>query len=170
MLLLLFAWAILFAAPSQGRSRPQTGAQTRSGVQDATATPTHTPTPTICPLVTREPLWVEPVPAYTNRLTETVVVYLGRGEAVAVVAESGIYGQEGDFGAYANPARVEIALHPHAVHHLQVYGQVRGFERDGCVYESYVRYTNRDRYGGPLVIRQIGESGSVCYLPLVCTK
>lgn len=161
MLLLALAWAVLAAPPAQ------TAPQMASGPQEATVTPTFTPTPTICPLVTREPLWVEPVPAYTNQLTETVVVYLGRGEVVAVIAESGVYVQEGDFDSYARPALVEIALHPNVIHHLTVYGQVKGFERNGCVYESYVLHTTRDRYGAPLVIRQLGASGSVCYLPLV---
>jgi len=157
VLLLAFVWAVLGAAPTQARP----------GVQETTATSTSTPTPTICPLVTREPLWVEPVPATTNQFTETIVVYLGNGEAVAVVAESGIYMQEGAFGAYTNPARLEIALHPYFTHHLTVYGQVKGFERNGCVYESYVKFTTRDRYGAPLVIRQLGAPGPACYLPLV---
>ena len=64
-------------------------------------------------------------------------------------------------------ARVEIALYPYVTHHLTVYGQVKGFEWNGCIYESYVKSTTSDRYGAPLVIRQLGASGSVCYLPLV---
>ena len=136
-----------------------------NGEETATPTPTRTATP--CPLATREPLWVEPVVMHTDQLTQTVVVYIGNGEAVTVIAESGVFGERGDFDAYANPASVEIALWPFVTHHLTVYGKVKTIVQGECVYGGYTLGTTRDRYGAPLVIRQQGGTGTILYLPVV---
>ena len=126
----------------------------------------QTPTPP-CPLATRVPLWVDPVPPQTDRLTETVVVHIGDGDAVTVTCESGVYGVQGSFDTYAHPARVEVALFPLATHHLAVEAHVRRVEKWGCIYGGYTLRTSHDRYGDPLVIRQWSESGSKRYLPLI---
>jgi hypothetical protein len=152
LLLLAAAWTVLGAAP-----------QTASAPENETATPT----PTICPQATPEPLWVEPVPSHTYRLTETVVVYIGHGEAVTVTCESGAFVQEGDFDAYAHPARVEVPLLLGVTHHLWVCAQVERIEQWGCLYGGYTLCTEHDRYGAPLVVRQQAGSGSVRFLPIV---
>jgi hypothetical protein len=154
LLLLAVAWASL--------GRPPTGVQVA-----ANDSPLPTPTPTTCPSATPEPLWVDPVPAYTEQLTETVVVYIGNGEAVTVRTESGDFVLEGDFDAYAHPARVEVALDPGLTHSLRVYARVRRIEQGGCEYGGYTLSTIQDRYGKPLVIRQVGEAGAVRFLPLL---
>jgi hypothetical protein len=152
LLLLAAAWVALGAAP-----------RTASAPENEPATPT----PTICPQATPEPLWVEPVPATTDQLTETVVVYIGHGEAVTVTCESGAFVQEGDFDAYAHPARVEVALRPGVAHHLWVCARVQRIEQWGCLYGGYTLCTKHDRYGAPLVVRQQAGSGSVRFLPIV---
>lgn len=157
VLLLALTWTLLPTAPALAPPGPW----------DATVVPAQTPTPTICPVATPVPLWVDPVPAYTNRLTETVVVYIGYGEAVTVTCESGVYGVQGDFDIHAHPARVEVALSPLTTHHLEVEAQVKLVEQWGCLYGGYTLRATTDLHGSPLVIRQIGESGSVRYLPLV---
>jgi hypothetical protein len=118
LLLLAAAWTVLGAVP-----------QTTSAPENEPATPT----PTICPQATPEPLWVEPVLSHTHRLTATVVVYIGHGEAVTVTAESGAFVQEGSFDAYAHPARVEVALLPGVTHHLEVCARVQRIEQWGCL-------------------------------------
>jgi hypothetical protein len=97
---------------------------------------------------------------------QTVVVFIGNGEAVTVTAESGTFAQQGDYDAYAHPASVEIALWPQVTHHLTVYGKVKRIVFDGCVYGGYTLSTRWDRYGAPLVIRQHSETGTILYLPV----
>jgi hypothetical protein len=142
------------------------GRPPRAGAEDATETPEPTPTVTVCPVGTPEPLWVDPVPDLTDRLTQTVVVYIGNGEAVTVSAETGDFCVQGSFDASAHPARVEITLRPDLIHHLTVVARVRRIEQWGCVYGGYTLRTTVDRYGSPLVIRQEG-GGEVRYFPLL---
>jgi hypothetical protein len=135
-----------------------------------TVTPTPTPTPNDpanCPKATAEPFWVEPVISPTRHLTQTIVVFLGNGEAVTVTCESGTYSYHGAFDAYHTPARVVINLLPHAFHRLEVTGKVRitgGY--NGCIYGGYALRTTRDRYGDPLLIEQRPLEPAV-WLPLV---
>jgi hypothetical protein len=124
-------------------------------------------TPTLCPVATPEPLWVEPITSPADQLTQTITVYLGNGEAVTVTAESGTFAAPGNFDAFANPARVDVALLANTVHHLRVFGKVRTVEWDGCVYGGYTLSTIWDRYGGPLVITQVLTIRSVMHFPLV---
>ena len=150
-LLLSLAWADWTTTRTQARSVPQDTAELT----------------TRCPQATPEPLWVEPVVTRTDRLTQTVIVFIGNGEAVTVTAESGTFVEQGDFDAYAHPALVEVTLRPSVTHHLTVYGRVRTIVVDGCVYGGYTLSTQRDRYGAPLVIQQQSESGTILYLPVV---
>ena len=149
--LLSLAWADLTTTPTQARSVPQ-------DTTDPMAP---------CPVATPEPLWVKPVVTHTDRLAQTVVVFIGNGEAVTVAAESGIFAEQGDFDAYAHPASVEIALWPYVTHHLTVYGRVKTIVVSDCVYGGYTLSTRRDRYGDPLVIRQQGGTGTILFLPVV---
>lgn len=113
---------------------------------------TETPTATFCPPPTPEPLWVEPVTSPTDQLSQTIMVYVGYGVEVTIVAESGTFSITGSFTAYSNPASVEITLLPNTVHHLKVSAKIRA-EGNGCVY-SYHLSTMVDRYGNPLTIVQ----------------
>jgi|GEM_PF-2688980 len=125
----------------------------------------QTPIPTFCPTATPEPLWVDPVLSPTGREAQTIVVYLGNGEAVTVTCESGTFTQTGSFGAYW-PARVKIDLLPDTVHHLRVDGRVRRIEQGGCLYGGYTLSTNRDRYDAPLIIVQRTDLPT-SWLPIV---
>lgn len=149
--LLSLAWADLTTARAHSKS-----------VSQDTSDPA-----TPCPLATPEPLWVEPVVTSTDRFTQTVVVFIGNGEAVTVTAESGTFAEQGDFDAYAHPASIEIALWPAVTHHLTVYGRVKTIVQGECVYGGYTLGTTRDRYGAPLVIQQQGGTYTFLYLPIV---
>lgn len=127
--------------------------------------PASSLTPTRCPEATPEPLWVDPVISPTGREAQTLVVYLGNGEAVTVTCESGIFTRTGSFGAYL-PARVNVELLPDTTHQLTVYGRVRRIEQDGCIYGGYTLSTVHDRYGGPLVIVQRTDLPTL-WLPIV---
>lgn len=118
--------------------------------------PTPTPEyPVQCPTPTPEPLWVEAVSSPTQHLTQTILVYLGNGEAVTVTCESGTFHQQGLFSAYGTPARVAIDLLPETEHHLKVSGKVRIIsDHNGCIYGGYTLYTTHDRHGKPLWIEQ----------------
>jgi len=107
-----------------------------------------------CPVATQEPFWVDPVTSPTDQFTQVVTVHLGNGEAVTVTARSGVFAVTGDFDAYFHPASVTVALLTDTVHHLTVFGKVRTFVHDGCVYGGYTLYTDRDKFGVPLVIWQ----------------
>lgn len=110
---------------------------------------------TVCPQATPEPFWVEPVTSPTGALSQTVTVSIGNGEAVTVTAESGVFAVAGVFGAYGNPAQVDVALLPDVIHHLQVVARVKPVSNGPCLYGGYTRSTQQDRNGQPLVIRQI---------------
>jgi len=99
-------------------------------------------------------LWVEPVISPTERLTQTVIVRIGNGEAVTVTAESGVFAVTGTFNAYGNPAGVTVALLPNTVHNLTVQARVRRIEQWGCIYGGYTLNTIHDRSGRRLVIEQ----------------
>lgn len=134
------------------------------------ATSTLPPTPTVCPMMTPEPLWVEPVISPTGLLTQTVTVRIGNGEAVTVTAESGVFATTGSFGVYGSPALVPIDLLPDTTHYLQVQARVRAIHQWGCEYAGYTLSTSRDRYGAPLIIEQVSATATPrprLYLPLL---
>jgi hypothetical protein len=104
---------------------------------------------TACPQATPELLRVESVTSPTDDFSQVVTVYIGNAETVTVTAESGVFTGTG------YPARVEVALRPDTVHHLEVIAKVREIQKgDGCVYGGYSLRTRRDQYGSPLVIEQ----------------
>lgn len=119
-----------------------------------TSTATHTPTPLICPTATPQPLWVDPVTSPTDKLAQTIVVYLGDGEEVTVTSESGTFRASGSFDAASNPARVEIPLLPNTLHQLTVSGRVKQHTIGGCTVGGYTLSTSTDRNGVPLMIQQ----------------
>ena len=133
-----------------------TATTTPTPTPTATATPTITPTSTFCPQPTPEPLWVEPVISPTDLLSQTLIVRIGNGDAVAVTTASGVFTRTGDFGTYGNPAAVEMLLLADTTHQLAVAAHVRRvINWGGCVYGDYTLSTDRDRNGAPLIIRQI---------------
>ena len=135
-----------------------------------TTTPTPTPTATVtqCPQATPESLWVDPVTSPTELLTQTIVVGIGNGEAVTATTESGEFAIKGSFDAFFNPAKAAIDLLPDQTHHLYVAARVRKVEQWGCIYGGYTLYTERDRYGGPLIIVQRnGALETKLFIPLV---
>jgi WD40 repeat protein len=132
----------------------------------ATVTPTGPPlvppstqttakvSPTIpCPVPTQELFWVEKPTSPTDQLSQVVIVHIGNGEKVTVIAESGTFTSGGDSSTFSG--RVEITLIPNTVHHLEVIAQVRKIvDSNGCTYGGYTLRTTRDRSGAPLVIVQ----------------
>lgn len=116
-----------------------------------TAPPTETakPAPTVCPIATEELFSVEPVISPTDQLTQIIKVYIGNGEEVRIVTESGT------FTMASGPFLVEIALLPNTVHHLEVFARVRQvISWDGCIYGGYTMSTTTDDTGAPLIIVQ----------------
>ena len=110
---------------------------------------TITPSATICPEATSEVFWVEPVTSPTDQLSQTVHVWIGNGESVTVITESGT------FTSTDNANSVEISLLPDTVHHLEVIAKVRTIvHSDGCTYGGYTLSTTRDNSGAPLTIVQ----------------
>jgi hypothetical protein len=123
-----------------------------------TASETKQPTPTFtrCPPGTAEPFWVQPVTSPTDQLTQVIAVYIGRGEEVSVITESGTFTVTGSFG---NPALVEITLLPNTEHHLQVFAKVGIMPGGtGCTYGGYTLSTTRDKQGNPLTIIQVAPT------------
>jgi hypothetical protein len=125
------------------------------------------PAATLCPVATPEPLWVDPVTSPTDQFTQVITVYLGNGEAVTIVAESGTFTTAGSFGASSNPALVNVALLSNMIHHLRVFGTVRVVEHNGCFYGGYTLETTKDRFGAALVIEQQSSLTLTTYFPLV---
>jgi hypothetical protein len=105
-----------------------------------------------------------PVLSPTDRLTQTVTVFIGNGDQVAVVSESGVYTATGQFDAHSNPARVVIDLLPDQVHHLTVHAHVRRIQVGPCVMGDYTLSTQVDANGKPLVIQQRPRR---VYLPIL---
>jgi hypothetical protein len=106
-----------------------------------------------------ELFWVEPVISPTDLLTQTLIVRIGKGDAVTVTLESGVFTSTGEFGVYGSPASVALTLLPDTLHHLQVRAHVRRvIGWGGCVYGDYTLGTSHDRFGAPLVIQQIASS------------
>jgi hypothetical protein len=128
----------------------------------ATATLSTLPTasPTVCPAATPELLAVDPVISPTDRLTQTITVRIGNGEAVTVTAESGTFTTAGTFNSSSNPAMVEMQLLPDTTHHLSVSARVRVVASRGCTYGGYTLNTDRDRLGAPLTIVQQSSGGT----------
>jgi hypothetical protein len=122
-------------------------------------------TPTACPSATPEPFWVDPVTSPTERLTQTVQVYLGNCEVVTVTTESGVFTATAP--CYPAPALAAVSLQPNTTHHLLASGQVRLIEHDGCFYGGYTLWTDRDRFGEPLIITQVFTPTVILYLPWV---
>lgn len=116
----------------------------------ATRTPTGTApaTATICPIPTAEAFGVAPVTSPTDQLSQIVTVYLGLGEQVTILTESGT------FTDTTSPFQVEITLLPNTVHHLEVRGKVKQVWVNGCMYGGYTMSTRFDHYGAPLTIVQ----------------
>ena len=124
-----------------------TAVPTRSETAQSIAT--ITPSATICPEATSEVFWVEPVTSPTDQLSQTVHVWIGNGESVTVITESGTFTSTG------NANSVEILLLPDTVHHLEVIAKVRTIvHSDGCTYGGYTLGTTRDNSGAPLTIVQ----------------
>jgi len=121
-----------------------------------TVQPTETaePSATYCPQATAEPFWVDPVTSPTDQLTQVITVYIGRGEEVRVVTESGTFTVTGSGG----PFLVEISLLPNTVHHLEVFAKVRrgpgSSPVENCMYGGYTLSTTTDDQGIPLTIVQ----------------
>jgi hypothetical protein len=116
------------------------------------------PSATLCPAATAEPFWVDPVTSPTDQLSQTITVYIGRGEEVTVITESGTFSVTGDFDYLDHPARVEISLLPDTVHHLEVRAKVRtgsgSSPVENCMYGGYTLTTTTDELGIPLIITQ----------------
>jgi hypothetical protein len=124
---------------------------TPTATTDLQATGTAPPTTPSCPIPTAEPFWVDPVTSPTDQLSQVIVVYIGNGEEVTVVTESGTFTVTGDFGRYS----VEITLLPNTVHHLRVFARVRIVpQENGCIYGGYTLETTVDGQGAPLTIVQ----------------
>jgi hypothetical protein len=131
--------------------------QTSTPTASETEQPTQMLTPIFatCVPATAEFLWVEPVTSPTDQLTQVIAVHISNGEEVTVVTESGTFTVTGDFGAYANPALVEITLLPGTEHHLEIFAKVRIIPvGNGCIYGGYTLRTTRDKQGAPLTIIQ----------------
>lgn len=97
---------------------------------------------------------MEPVASPTDQLSQIVTVHVGYGTEVTIRAESGTFTVTGSFGAYANPALVEITLLPNTVHHLGVSAKIQPPPSNGCTYGTYTLQTSVDQSGAPLVIVQ----------------
>ena len=134
----------------------QTFTPTASPTITETVGPTETaePSATDCPQATAEPFSVDPVTSPTDQLTQVITVYIGRGEEVRVVTESGTFTVTGSGG----PFLVEISLLPNTVHHLEVFAKVRrgpgSSPVENCVYGGYTLSTTTDEQGAPLTIVQ----------------
>jgi hypothetical protein len=140
-----------------------------SSATQAVGTVTVTPTATECPRATAVPLWVEPVTSPTLLLVQDVVVYIGHGDKVTVVSESGKFSESGDFGDTCCPAVVRTDLLPNTTHHLTVSGHVKQeITEEGCVYGGYTLDTPLDRYGDPLVIQQVLDSPK--FFPIIFSQ
>lgn len=129
-----------------------TGTPTATTGLQATGTPppSLTSTPS-CPVPTAEPFWVDPVTSPTDQLSQVIIVHIGGGEEVRVVAESGTFTVTGHAGLYS----VEITLLPNTVHHLQVFAKVRTIiDGNGCVYGGYTLQTTVDSQDALLTIVQ----------------
>jgi WD40 repeat protein len=108
-----------------------------------------TPRATVCPVETSEIFMVAPVTSPTDQLSQTVHVWIGNGESVTVITESGT------FTSTEDPKSVEVSLLPDTVHHLEVIAKVRTIvHSDGCTYGGYTQRTTRDSFGAPLTIVQ----------------
>lgn len=126
---------------------------TVSPTSTKTIQPTETAVPPTvdCPIATQEVFLVEPVTSPTDQLSQVITVYIGNGEEVTVLTESGTFTVTGILGPYL----VEISLLPNTEHHLEVIAKVRqvvGWY--GCLYGGYTITTTIDRYGTPLTIVQ----------------
>jgi hypothetical protein len=141
--------------PIVSETNPPTQTFTPTVSETTQPTQTFTPTFTPCPPPTHEPFWVEPVTSPTDQLTQVIAVHIGQGDEVSVITESGTFTVTGKFGAYGNPALVEITLLPNTEHHLQVLAKVRTTTPagNGCTY-SYTLRTIYDKQGNPLTIIQ----------------
>jgi WD40 repeat protein len=138
-------------APSGGPATTTAPTQTPQAAPTE-ATATVAAGPTLCPQATPEWLRVEPVTSPTDQLSQMVTVTMGNLEVVTITAESGVFTGTG------TPARVDVALLPDTVHHLEVEARVQKVWQQGCPYGGYTLRTTRDRTGGPLTIQQ-GEPG-----------
>ena len=116
------------------------------------------PSATLCPAATAEPFSVDPVTSPTDQLSQVITVYIGRGEEVTVISESGTFTVTGAFDYLDHPARVETSLLPNTVHHLEVRAKVRtgpgSSPVENCIYGGYTLSTTTDKLGVPLTIAQ----------------
>ena len=99
---------------------------------------------------------MDPLTSPTNELSQVVVVGIGNGDRVTIMAESGTFEATGEY-SLLNPARVRITLLPNTEHHLTVSARVKVIHGPrGCVYGGYIQLTTIDRFGAPLTIVQAG--------------
>jgi hypothetical protein len=156
---------IPLANVARGEEDPTATADETTAAPDEGRAAGPSPSPTLCPQATPEPLWVDPVQSPTGAFTQTIVVYIGNGEYAEVVMETGTYTQTGDFGAFNNPAEIEVVLASGEEHHLTVSGRVESTQVNGCPYGGYTLSTTIDRDGNPLTIVQTG--GEQEFLPII---
>jgi hypothetical protein len=141
------------AIPATAEPVAPTYTFTVSPTSTKTIQPTETAVPPTvdCPIATQEVFLVEPVASSTDQLSQVITVYIGNGEEVTVVTESGTFTATGILGPYL----VEISLLPNTEHHLEVIAKVRQVVGwSGCLYGGYTMTTTIDRYGAPLTIIQ----------------
>ena len=115
---------------------------------------------TPCPVAKPEPLWVEPVTSPTRLLTQTIVIYAGNSEWVAVDTGFEVFTETES----AYRTEVEIDLVAGQVHDLEASSRVRTIMHGDCEYGGYTLKTRYDRYGKLLEIVQQSE---ITYLPLL---
>ena len=163
ILFLAVALLGLLLIPLSNLARPDDEATPESSADRPAGGPS--PSPTICPQATPEPLWVEAVQSPTGALTQTITIYIGNGEYAEVALETGVYTQTGDFGAFNNPAMIEIVLAPGQEHHLTASGRIKAVQVGGCPYGGYTLMTTLDRDGNPLTIVQSGNEQE--FLPII---
>jgi hypothetical protein len=129
---------------------------TPTSTQTATGTaPPPTPTATSCPVATPEVFGVDPVTSPTDKLSQVITVYIGHGEEVTVVTESGTFTVTVALDS-RGPVLVEIPLLVNTEQHLEVSAKVRIVpSSNGCIYGGYILTTTTDSQGAPLTIVQV---------------
>ena len=99
----------------------------------------------------------------TDRLTQTLSVFIGQGDRVAVVGPAGTYTVTGSFDAWTRPAEVTVGLLANQPNELEVFAHVRRIDQGpNCVYGDYTLSTRADWDGRRLAIVQ---RRGLLYLP-----
>jgi hypothetical protein len=108
-----------------------------------------------CLGVPPEPFWVEPVPAATSDEEVTIAVYVGNGERVTVVTDTGAWVASGRFDV-DRPAYVRVRLVPDTTHRLVVSARVAASTGpSGCHKGGYTLTTTEDKNGVLLAVVQL---------------